>query len=142
MIPPLWMSLLSFGLRNWKYILIVLALMSAGFYAAWQIQGIRVEKLKVEVSRLQADVAACQNANATNQETIKNLKSEVEGVNKLCSSRLKAKDNLIGRFRYIDGLKTKAVEIKSDEKNVSAAVDDPVLHELNRLFIDKADSKD
>ncbi len=127
------MSLLNFGIRNWKYILIVLALMSAGFYAAWQIQGIRVEKLKLEASRLQADVAVCQEANKTNQGAIKRLGTEVKSAHAMCSSRIKTKDSLIARLKNIDELEIKTQETMKDEKSITA-VDDPILHELNRMF--------
>jgi hypothetical protein len=167
---PLWISLLSFGLRNWKYILIVFALIAAGFYA--QIQGIRVEKIKIEVSRLQADIAACQDANKSNQKTITSLISEIENSQSLCNSRLGTKDKVIKRLQKIDSLKvntpkapdtvaltdsgrsgSKNVEGHPEsalyknkkvdnEKGIDASVDDPVLHELNRMFIIKADSKD
>jgi len=152
MVIPLWMSLLSFGLRNWKYILIGLALLSASFFAAWQIQGVRVDlkeaelqKKKVEITALKKDLQDCQAANAANQETIGKLRNEVAAANKSCDGRMKVKEEMIKSLKRIDGLKPKKTddkELKNDEKTVRIAVDDPILHELDRMFINKADRKD
>ena len=141
MIP---MSLLSFGLKNWKYILIVLTLLSAGFYAAWQIQGIRVEKLKLEASRLQADVAVCQEANKINQETIGKLKKELADAAKVCAKRLKINDRKADRIRQIDEIKPYEFQVankyggKNEKVDVYVVTSDTLLNELNRMFNDPA----
>ena len=155
-----------FLLKNWKIIVPSLAALSVGFGAAWFIQGVRVEYAKSEILNLKSQIVRCQDANAAHQETIGKLKTEIQSAHSLCGSRLGVKDKVINRLREIDSLKginpkpieaymapdavaltdfgrsgSKNKEVK-DEKGIDAAVDDPLLNELNGMFIDKADSKD
>lgn len=141
-----WLSILRFCLRNWKLIVSFLTALAVGFGAAWFIQGVRVDmkeaalqKKQVEITALKKDLKDCQDANAANRETIEKLKAEVKSAHSLCKSRLGVKDETIARLRKIDALKGKK-EV-ADEKGITA-VDDPILRELNRMFINKADSKD
>lgn len=141
-----WWSAVGFGLKYWKYIASSAVALAVGFGAAWFIQGVRVDmkeaeiqKKQVEITALKKDLSDCQDANKTNRETIANLKTELKSARSLCSSRLGVKDETIARLGKIDALKGKK-EV-ADEKGIDAAVDDPVLHELNRMF-NKADNKD
>ncbi len=176
-----------FILKNWKLIVSFLAALAVGFGAAWFIQGVRVnmkeaelqkkkaelQQKKVEIASLKKDLKDCQDANATNQETIGKLKDEVESAQKLCNSRLGVKDKVINRLKEIDNITKpfgahKAPDTVAltdsgrsgsehveghpesalyknevdNEKGIDAVDDDPILHELNRMFINKADSKD
>ena len=135
-------------MKNWKYILIVLSLMSAGFYAAWYVQGIRVEYVKSEIRNLKSQIEKCQDTNTMNQETIGKLKNEVEDTQNLCESRLRKKDTIITRLRRIDALKSespkdnfKEKETEKETENENDIINDTILHELNRLF-GETDSKD
>lgn len=165
-----WWSIIGFGLKYWKYIVSSVAALAVGFGAAWYIQGIRVEYAKSEIEDLKSQIERCQAANETNQETIGNLKIEIESAQSLCKSRLGVKDKIITKLREIDALKGKHPKAapdtvaltdsgRSGSKNVEghpesalynkevedekgiSDVGDPILHELNRMF-SKADSKD
>lgn len=134
-----WLSITSFILNYWKYIVPSVAAFAIGCGIAWYIQGVRVENRNVEIKSLRTDLSAAQTANKTNQETIKGLQKEIKSTSNICSSRLKVKDNVIAGLKHIDNLKPKT-EGKDNEKDISA-VDDPILHELNRMFSNKTDSK-
>ncbi len=138
-----WWSIIGFGLKYWKYIVSSVAALAVGFGVAWYIQGIRVEYAKSEISDLKSQIERCQDANTANQETIGNLKAEIESAQRLCSSRLGVKDRVIKRLQEIDNLEAKTPKAREveDEKGIDAAVDDPILRELNRMF-NKADSQD
>jgi hypothetical protein len=143
-----WWSMIGFGLKYWKYIVSSLAALALGFGAAWFIQGVRLNYAKSEVLNLKSQIQICQDANVANQETIVKLKTEIESAQSLCESRLRVKDKVISRLKEIDALRAEGrkrgsaeEEIKKDEKGIDATVDDPILHELNRMF-NKADSKD
>lgn len=92
--------------------------------SAWKIQGIRVDRLKGEVS-------ICKEANLTNVQTIDTLKADIAKQDKTCQARLASKDSTINNLRSIDDLKGK----KDDKGKVTS--DDPILNHLNGMFSNK-----
>lgn len=98
------------AIQAWKFFkylkfLPLLLCLAAGVALAWWIQGIRIEKFKIQDSKFKTEITACQEANQTNQKTLMSLKKEITDTNTLCSSRLSVKDKVIERLKYIDGLK-------------------------------------
>ena len=169
-------SLLVFGIKNWKYIVLSIVSMAIGFMVAWRIQEVYLEHAKAQITGLKIQIQNCLNANNVNQETISSLKTELSKSQSLCRSRLNARDRTIKRLRKINNLRhaeeiiktiddgtmvfgkpkekdteeiiktidTEAIkeqEIKDNEKSIDIVTDDPILHELNRMFI-KTDSED
>ena len=149
------------AIQAWKYFkylkfLPLFLCLAAGFVLAWWIQGIRVEKLQIQNSKFKTEITGCQKVNKTNQETITSLKKEITDTNTLCISRLKVKDKVINRLKYIDGLKPVVIPAASgivqkdsesrsigrmtnkkegNEKNNIVDNADAILHELNGMFI-------
>lgn len=131
-----------FALKNWKIIVSSVTALVMGFAIAWWIQGVRLHYTKSEIANLRSQIERCQDANKTNQETISALQSELKKSQSLCNLRLKAKDKVINRLKDIDALKGKS-EVENEKGIDATAVDDTILHELNRMFVNiKSDSKD
>lgn len=137
------------AIQAWKYFkylkfLPLFLCLAAGFVLAWWIQGIRVEKLQIQNSKFKTEITGCQKVNEANQKTIESLKKEITDTNTLCSSRLRVKDTVIDRLKYIDGLKSASViqkdsgmtkQKEGDEKNnIADNADDAILRELNGMF--------
>ena len=113
-----------------------------GGAAAWKIQAVRIDGLKVETQRLTQENEACAKANTGNKATIEKLKGEIARAGKLCGARLKAKDALAARLQQIDAIKTPEARDETattqDDGNSPAA--DPLFIELNGMWGDnKAD---
>ncbi len=107
-----------------------------GGCAAWWFQGVRADHLQSELMIKKNEISICQDANRTNDTTIRKLKAEVKQANALCESRLKSNAQLLKRLRDIDNLKT------SGAQNEKGALDsDPLLRELNGMFPIEADHK-
>ncbi|MEK7075933.1 MAG: hypothetical protein AAB948_04035 [Patescibacteria group bacterium] len=123
------MSILLIALKNWK----IIVGFAAGFALAWWIQGVRVDRLNIANDKLTNEIQDCQKANNTNQATITNLKKEITDTSTLCSSRLKVKDSVIDRLKYIDNLKVKS-EGTNEKDNIADAHGDAILRELNGMF--------
>jgi len=122
------LSIIGLIIKNWKYILFGAAFFVAGVYLAWQIQGIKINRLKAEGLRLKAELKQCVSANESAQKTISSLQSEIKKANKLCKARLDIKEKVIKRIQEIDTLKEQ--EGENNEKNTG----DPILFKLNRMF--------
>lgn len=122
------LSIIGIIINNWKYILFGAAFFVAGVYLAWQIQGIKINRLKAEGLRLKAELKQCVSANESAQKTISSLQSEIKKANKLCKARLDIKEKVIKRIQEIDTLKEQ--EGENNEKNTG----DPILFKLNRMF--------
>lgn len=66
--------------------------------AAWEIQGVRLDKAK-------ATLTVCTDANAENTATIAAQKAEIEKAGKSCQERLASKDSTIKKLKQIDDLR-------------------------------------
>jgi len=121
--------------RILKYLFIGALFFAIGFKSAWYIQGLKIEKVKLEVKKLEEALKQCEMANESNLKTISALKLELVKANKLCSARAKVYRQTIKRLQEID-----ALEPKSEGGNETDS-SDPILLELNRLFTSGAYGK-
>lgn len=107
---------LTLALKNWKYIAIIALVI--GFYTTYKVMGAEIKSLNTEVSAL-------REANHSNTETIKNLKTDITKTNSTCSKRLNSKDELIKEIQRID-------RINTGENNESGS--DPLIDEFIKLY--------
>ncbi len=131
-----------------------------GGLAVGKVQQLRINGLKADITTAKTELAACQDANASNAVTIGQLKEEVKSAYATCGSRLKVKEKMISALRRIDGLKSKVVDrstvplkegdqpdrpqnkgAPNENESLGSPVD-PLLLELNGMFGTPADSKD
>ena len=127
------MSIISFLIKNYKYIFIGALFFGFGAYSAWHIQAGKIKKLQAQNLKVQSQLQECVKINKSNQDTISELSGELEKANKLCTSRIRIREKTIQRLQQIDKLKG-----GSNEKN-TAGLSDSILPELNKLF-NNADS--
>jgi len=121
------------GLLFWrvlKYLLIGALFFAIGFKSAWYLQGLKIEKIKLEEKKLQEALKQCEEANESNLKTISDLKLELSKANRLCSARAKIHRHMIKRLQEIDALEPNP---KSEGENETDS-SDPILLELNRMF--------
>jgi len=116
------------SLRILKYLLIGALFFAIGFKSAWYIQGLKIEKMRLDAKKLEEALKQCEMANESNLKTISALKFEVSKANRLCSARAKVYRHTIKRLQEIDALEPKSEG--GNETNSS----DPILLELNRMF--------
>jgi hypothetical protein len=161
-----WLTIGSFALKYWKYILASATALAMGLWIAWQVQDLRTNKLKTQNSKLKTENSECQKANEENLKTIEKLKSEISNSQRLCRERLRVKEKTINKLREIDAIDSplwkrgargdftedkfqkiplnppllKGEEMGETDENDIGIVDDPVMRELNRMF-DKTDSQ-
>jgi len=114
--------------RILKYLLIGALFFAIGFKSAWYIQGLKIEKIRLEAKKLEEALKQCEGANESNLKTIESLKLELSKANRLCSARAKIHRQTIKRLQEID-----ALEPKSEGGNETYS-SDPILLELNRMF--------
>lgn len=107
-----------------------------GGSAAWYIQGSRVKSLQADLEKMKADLGKCTDANTSNKKTIDELRADAKTAKELCSDRLKVKERLFQKLQKIDSIKT----VKTNEKS-TANTADPLLAELNSMFVNSADRK-
>lgn len=102
-----------------------------------KVQQVRINSFKADLSMAQHSLTACQDANATDQQTITHLTKEVSNALSGCETRLKARNKTIDNIRKIDGLSVptqrKADEV-NDEKTGKNNFADPLLDMLNGMF--------
>jgi hypothetical protein len=137
---------------------IILAVgIAIGSAGSWKIQGVRIDSLKVEATKLQQENKACAEANAANVVTVGKLKSEVARAGKLCNARVAAKNDLMARLQRIDEIQvphpapaaTSTESLEEPVTEVTHETDengrppvvaaDALLAELNGMFPGKAD---
>jgi Mg2+ and Co2+ transporter CorA len=114
--------------RILKYLLIGALFFAIGFKSAWYIQGLKIEKIRLEAKKLEEALKQCEGANESNLKTIESLKLELSKANRLCSARAKIHRQTLKRLQEID-----ALEPKSEGGNETYS-SDPILLELNRMF--------
>ena len=129
------------------------------FGGAWKLQGVKMESVRADLKQARIELTAAHAANQSNQEAISRLKDELQKSNIACNTRMKIKEELAAKIRKIDALKNEktmfdkgnAKKIDSgaserldlegeNEKNSNIDIDDPILHELNRMFGKNASS--
>lgn len=108
-----------------KFLPYVLVL-SVGFYAAWYVQGIRINKLNVKVEQLTVDNEKCHASIVEERKTVTFLKSEIETNVIICNKTSKVKENEILRLRRICG-----GTVSKPGENVS---DGSIIGDLNSLY--------
>ncbi len=140
------LSVINFGFRNWKYILLGIVFFSAGAYLSWQIQETKIYRLKAEVQRQKEHLKQCNTANESNQRTISALQSEIKKANRLCARRLRMKERTLKRLQEIEkiGIKEQPTgnrqegytqqPVASEVRDEDIVSNDPILLELNRMF--------
>ena len=116
------------SLKIFKYLLIGALFFAIGFKSAWYIQGLKIEKMRLDAKKLEEALKQCEGANESNLKTISALKFEVSKANRLCSARVKTYRHTIKRLQEID-----ALEPKSEGGNETDS-SDIILLELNRMF--------
>jgi len=124
------------GLLSWRFLnfLLIGALFFAiGFKSAWYIQGLKIEKIRLDAKKLEEALKQCEGANESNLKTIESLKLELSKANRLCSARAKIHRQTLKRLQEIDALEPNALEPKSEGGNETDS-SDPILLELNRMF--------
>jgi hypothetical protein len=99
--------------------------------ATWKIQGMRLDRAKLNLEQSQSQVVACQDANKSGQATIGALKKEIANAQSVCAVRLKVKENTIRTMKEIDDIKPKKV---NNEKDSNVATGDVILDMLNSMF--------
>lgn len=112
------------------------------FGAAWGIQGVRIDGLKVKLEQAGNLLSVCQDANKSSQETIKRLRAEVAGANKLCSTIMSIDSRKTNRVRHIEEITPYTPHKKDDGGKKDEKVDnfiadssgDALLDELNGMF--------
>lgn len=114
--------------RILKYLLIGALFFAIGFKSAWYIQGLKIEKIRLDAKKLEEALKQCEGANESNLKTIESLKLELSKANRLCSARAKIHRQTLKRLQEID-----ALEPKSEGGNETYS-SDPILLELNRMF--------
>jgi len=114
--------------RILKYLLIGALFFAIGFKSAWYIQGLKIEKIRLDAKKLEEALKQCEGANESNLKTIESLKLELSKANRLCSARAKIHRQTLKRLQEIDALEPKSEG--GNETNSS----DPILLELNRMF--------
>ena len=124
------------GLLSWRFLnfLLIGALFFAiGFKSAWYIQGLKIEKIRLDAKKLEEALKQCEGANESNLKTIEYLKLELSKANRLCSARVKIHRQTLKRLQEIDALEPNALEPKSEGGNETYS-SDHILLELNRMF--------
>jgi len=116
--------------RILKYLLIGALFFAIGFKSAWYIQGLKIEKMRLDAKKLEEALKQCESANESNLKTISALKLEVAKANRLCSARAKIHRQILRRLQEIDVLEPNPKSEGGNETDSS----DPILLELNRLF--------
>jgi hypothetical protein len=114
--------------RILKYLLIGALFFTIGFKSAWYIQGLKIEKMRLDAKKLEEALKQCEGANESNLKTIESLKFELSKANRLCSARARIYRQTIKKLQEID-----ALEVKSEGGNETYS-SDPILLELNRMF--------
>jgi len=122
-----------------------------GAIAGW-IQQTRLAMKETELAKVQGELAArqkeltdCQDANATSQATIGNMKAEMQSAQKNCTARLRQKEHTAAEITRIDNLKPEAMRDDTKGNAGNSGAGDPILDALNGMFIDDgkpADRKD
>jgi hypothetical protein len=114
--------------RVLKYLLIGALFFAIGFKSAWYIQGLKIEKMRLDAKKLEEALKQCEGANESNLKTIESLKFELSKANRLCNARTRIYRQTIKKLQEID-----ALEPKSEGGNETYS-SDPILFDLNRMF--------
>lgn len=93
-----------------------------------KVQQVRLDARAVELTRLQHELAVCQDANVAGQVAIEGLRGELTGVLKNCESRIRAKEKTLSEIRMIDSV---TVKRGTNEENGDS---DPLLRLLNGMY--------
>jgi len=118
--------------RILKYLLIGALFFAIGFKSAWYIQGLKIEKIRLDAKKLEEALKQCEGANESNLKTIESLKLELSKANRLCSARTRIYRQTLKRLQEIDALEPNVLETKSEGGNETYS--DSILFELNRMF--------
>jgi len=122
--------------KNYIYILFGIVFFTVGAYLSWQIQAIKIDKLKNELQQ-------CVSANENNQKIISMLQLENKKANKLCAARLGVRKRTLKRLQEIEklgpeqqpgGIRQEGCPQPVSEVRDEELVSDPILFELNRMF--------
>ena len=97
-----------------------------------KVQQIRIDAAAVSLERARQELAVCQDANEAGQDAISNLKSELKTALKGCETRIRQKEHAISEIKRIESLTP-----RGDHEDVGGSDDDPILAELNRMFLDE-----
>jgi len=121
---------------------LIVALISA-LIVGWA-QQVRIKALKLDLASARQDTASCQQANTENQGTITNLKEELKNAYSGCNSRLQLKEKTIQDIRRIDRLAAirEGDNEKGPKSDGGSGGGNPLLDELNRMYVAEADRKD
>jgi hypothetical protein len=111
--------------KNWGYIVLTVIFFSLGAYISFKIQGIKIDKLKVEKRQIELELSQCAEANKVNKETIDNLTQDIKNANQLCLKRMRIKDQTFKKIQLID-----KIERGTDEANTG----DDLLDALDGMF--------
>lgn len=107
-----------------------------GGFIVGKVKQSKIDTLQVELAKTKQELTVCQDANATSQATIGNMKAELQSTQESCTTRLKQKEHTAAEIKRIDNLKPGVKANETDRNSVGSSTGDPILDALNGMFID------
>ena len=111
-------------------IALLVIILACAFYAGWYVQGLKIQKLKMEIKTLQSVISE-------NQNTINYMEYDCKAKIQMYERRLEDYKAFIKRLQELQNLSGGIYDMGQEQKNDSGGsgeIVDGILDNLNRMF--------